>query len=88
MLCKNLTIKNYSFHINKSICLRVFLKLTKAVSEVTIVNVSSEFLDSGTTLALAVRAIRYFIITIVVIGVYLLAFKLGDRIFKRKDQTS
>ncbi len=51
-------------------------------------NVSSEFLDSGTTLALAVRAIRYFIITIVVIGVYLLAFKLGDRIFKRKDQTS
>ena len=52
-------------------------------------NVSSEFLDSGTTLALAVRAIRYFIITIVVIGVvYLLAFKLGDRIFKRMDQTS
>jgi len=45
---------------------------------------SSEFLNSGTTLALAVRAIRYFVITIVIIGVYPLAFRLGDRVFKRK----
>ena len=45
----------------------------------------SEFLDSGTTLALAVRAIRYFIITIVIIGVYPLAFRLGDKIFKKKS---
>ena len=46
---------------------------------------SSNFLDSGTTLALAVRAIRYFIITIVIIGVYPMMFRLGDKIFKKKS---
>lgn len=43
----------------------------------------SEFLDSGTTLAYAVRAIRYFIITLIIIGVYPLTFRLGDKIFKK-----
>ena len=43
---------------------------------------SSDFLDGGSTLALAVRAIRYFIITVVIMGVYPMVFKLGDRIFK------
>ena len=46
---------------------------------------SSNFLDSGTTLALAVRSIRYFIITIVIIGVYPMMFRLGDKIFKKKS---
>lgn len=46
---------------------------------------SSDFLDSGTTLAYAVRAIRYFIITIVIIGVYPMMFRLGDKIFKKKS---
>lgn len=46
---------------------------------------SSDFLDSGTTLALGVRAIRYFIITFIIIGVYPLVFKLGDKIFKKKS---
>ena len=45
----------------------------------------SDFLDSGTTLALAVRAIRYFIITIVIIGVYPIMFLLSDKIFKKKS---
>ncbi len=45
---------------------------------------SSDFLDSGTTLAYAVRAIRYCIITIIIIGVYPLVFRLGDKIFKKK----
>lgn len=45
----------------------------------------SDFLDSGTTLALAVRAIRYCIITFVIIGVYPLVFRLGDKIFKKKS---
>lgn len=31
---------------------------------------SGDFLDSGTTLAYAVRAIRYFVITLVIMGVY------------------
>ena len=46
---------------------------------------SGDFLDSGTTLAYAVRAIRYFIITIIIIGVYPLMFRLGDKIFKKKS---
>ena len=45
---------------------------------------SGEFLDSGTTLALAVRAIRYFIIIFITMGLYPMVFKLGDRVFKRK----
>ena len=45
----------------------------------------SDFLNSGTTLALAVRAIRYFIITFVILGVYPLLFRLGDKIFKKKN---
>ena len=46
---------------------------------------SGDFLDSGTTLAYAVRAIRYFIITLVIIGVYPLMFRLGDKVFKKKS---
>ena len=46
---------------------------------------SGDFLDSGTTLALAVRAIRYFVITFIIIGVYPLIFRLGDKVFKKKS---
>ena len=42
---------------------------------------SSDFLDSGTTLAYAVRAMRYFVI----IGAYPLLFRLGDKVFKKKN---
>ena len=44
-----------------------------------------DFLDSGTTLAYAVRSIRYCVITFIIIGVYPLVFRLGDRIFKKKS---
>ena len=44
----------------------------------------SDFLDSGTTLAFAVRAIRYCIITFVILGVYPMMFRLGDKVFKKK----
>ncbi len=46
---------------------------------------SSDFLDSGTTLAYAVRAMRYFVITFVIIGAYPLLFRLGDKVFKKKN---
>ena len=46
---------------------------------------SSDFLDSGTTLAYAVRAMRYFVITFVIIGAYPLLFRLGDKIFKKNS---
>lgn len=46
---------------------------------------SSDFLDSGTTLALSVRSIRYFIIIFVIMGVYPLLFRLGDKLFKKKN---
>ena len=46
---------------------------------------TGDFLDSGTTLAFAVRALRYCIITFVIIGVYPLLFRLGDKIFKKKN---
>lgn len=46
---------------------------------------SGDFLDSGTTLAYAVRSIRYFVITFIIIGVYPLIFRLGDKIFKKKS---
>ena len=46
---------------------------------------SSDFLDSGTMLAYAVRAMRYFVITFVIIGAYPLLFRLGDKIFKKKN---
>jgi undecaprenyl-diphosphatase len=46
---------------------------------------SSDFLSSATTPAYAVRAIRYFIITFLIIGVYPLMFRLGDKIFKKKS---
>ncbi|MBQ9414648.1 MAG: phosphatase PAP2 family protein [Clostridia bacterium] len=46
---------------------------------------SGDFLDSGTTLAYAVRAMRYFVITFIIIGVYPLLFRLGDKIFKKKS---
>ena len=49
---------------------------------------SSDFLDSGTTLAYAVRAIRYCVITFIIIGVYPLVFRLGDRIFKKKNKNN
>ena len=45
---------------------------------------SKEFLDSATMASYAVRAVRYFVIIFVTIGIYPLIFKLGDRIFKRK----
>lgn len=44
-----------------------------------------EFLDSGTTLAFAVRAMRYLVITFVIIGVYPLMFRVGDKIFINKS---
>lgn len=71
--------------------LRWILRLLIGVGLYFVVNTllkmpfSSEFLDSGTTLALAVRAIRYFIITFVIIGVYPLLFRLGDKIFKKNS---
>lgn len=46
---------------------------------------SSDFLDSGTTLAYAVRALRYCVISFVLMGVYPLVFRLGDKIFKKKS---
>ena len=46
---------------------------------------SSDFLESGTTLAFAVRAMRYFVITFVIIGAYPLLFRLGDKIFKKNS---
>ena len=46
---------------------------------------SSDFLDSGTTLAYAVRSIRYCVITFVILGVYPLLFRIGDKIFKKKN---
>ncbi len=40
---------------------------------------STEFLESGTLAAYLVRAIRYFVVMMIMIGVYPLAFKLGKR---------
>ena len=71
--------------------LRWILRLLIGVGLYFVVNTllkmpfSSEFLDSGTTLAYAVRAIRYFVITFVIIGVYPLLFRLGDKIFKKNS---
>ena len=45
----------------------------------------SDFLDSGTSLAYIVRAIRYCMITFIIIGVYPLLFRVGDKIFKKKN---
>ena len=44
---------------------------------------NKEFLDSATMASYAVRAARYFVIIFVTIGVYPMAFKLGDKIFKK-----
>lgn len=45
---------------------------------------SKDFLDSATMAAYAVRAVRYVVIIFVTMGVYPLAFRLGDRVFKRE----
>ena len=71
--------------------LRWILRLLIGVGLYFVVNTllkmpfSSEFLDSGTTLSHAVRAIRYFVITFIIIGVYPLLFRLGDKIFKKNS---
>lgn len=71
--------------------LRWILRLAIGIGLYFVVNTllklpfSSDFLDSGTTLALAVRAIRYFIITFIIIGVFPLMFRLGDKVFKKKN---
>ena len=71
--------------------LRWILRLLIGVGLYFVVNTllkmpfSSEFLDSGTTLAYAVRAMRYFVITFVIIGAYPLLFRLGDKIFKKNS---
>ena len=44
---------------------------------------NKEFLDSATMASYAVRAARYFVIIFVTMGVYPMAFKLGDKIFKK-----
>lgn len=46
---------------------------------------NGDFINSGTLLALAVRSIRYCVTTFVIIGVYPLMFRLGDKIFKKKS---
>ena len=43
---------------------------------------SSEFLDGGTMAAHLVRTGRYAIVIFIVIGVYPMLFKVGDKIFK------
>ena len=71
--------------------LRWILRLLIGVGLYFVVNTllkmpfSSDFLDSGTTLAYAVRAMRYFVITFVIIGAYPLLFRLGDKIFKKNS---
>ena len=44
---------------------------------------STAFLESGTMAAYLVRAVRYFIVMMVMIGIYPLVFKLGTRIEKK-----
>ena len=71
--------------------LRWILRLLIGVGLYFVVNTllkmpfSSEFLDSGTTLAYAVRAMRYFVITFVIIGAYPLLFRLGDKKLKKNS---
>ena len=43
------------------------------------------FLDSASLAAYAVRTLRYTIIVFLIIGVYPLLFRIGDRIFQRKQ---
>lgn len=46
---------------------------------------SKDFLEAATMLSFAVRAIRYCVIAFVTMGVYPLLFRIGDRIFKKKN---
>ena len=46
---------------------------------------SDSFLESGTTAAHIVRSARYLVISFVDMGVYPLAFRLGDKLFDKKD---
>ena len=46
---------------------------------------SKDFLESATMLSFAVRAMRYFVIAFVTMGLYPLLFRIGDRIFKKKN---
>lgn len=71
--------------------LRWILRLALGIGLYFVVNTllklpfSKDFLDSGTTLAYAVRSMRYSVITFIIIGVYPMVFRLGDRIFKKKN---
>ena len=71
--------------------LRWILRLALGIGLYFVVNTllklpfSKDFLDSGTTLAYAVRSMRYCVITFIIIGVYPMVFRLGDRIFKKKN---
>ena len=46
---------------------------------------SKDFLESATMLSFAVRAMRYLVIAFVTMGLYPLLFRIGDRIFKKKN---
>lgn len=46
---------------------------------------NSDFLESATMLSFAVRAMRYCVIAFVTMGLYPLLFRLGDKIFKKKN---
>ena len=71
--------------------LRWILRLALGIGLYFVVNTllklpfSKDFLDSGTTLAYALRSMRYCVITFIIIGVYPMVFRLGDRIFKKKN---
>ena len=46
---------------------------------------SKDFLEAATMLSFAVRAVRYCVIAFVTMGLYPLLFRVGDRIFKKKN---
>ena len=71
--------------------LRCILRLVLGVgvyfglSTLTKLPFNKDFLNAATMASYAVRAVRYCVIIFVTIGVYPLLFRLGDRVFKRKD---
>ncbi len=70
--------------------IRVILRVLGGVGLYMVLNpilkmpFSSEFLKSGTLAAHTVRSLRYAVIIFIIIGVYPLIFKVGDRIFKKE----
>lgn len=53
------------------------------VNELLKLPFSSDFLHSGTMPAYAVRSLRYCVVAFVIIGVYPMLFRVGDKVFKK-----